>query len=557
MNPSKHQSSKHHPSRRDFVARSSMLLAGAALGIPRALHASSRGPLDAILLPVNGRQPVLSYGPELLDPAHLRALAQHGIDAAMQAGASYADIRVGDSRTLTMYGPGFLSGLWFELLYGLRVRVGGGWAFAAGGRMTTDAIAQSARSAVDTARGLDKLSAQQHDFVPAPVVTGEWTAPIRQDPFTTAPDDLAQILGAYTDAAHHVPDADLTSEMRWTKDVRVFASSEGSLVTQHLMTRIPKIRVSAMNLPGRRTAAALPLSGVLYGSYGLDGMVGADVQERVRATAEECVRLNQYPEVPVEVGRFPAVVDSSALGMALAATIGQALGMDRVLGNEADETGTSSLAPIESILGQPLFSPLLTVTADRSMPHMGAVKWDDEGVPTETFPVVNAGRVVDYFTTRSNASQLSTWYATQGRPLASRGSAFSLSPSYVPRGLATHLIMATGAEGMTLDALVKGMGNGLLLRGVADVTTDNGLNGGAMYPIMLYTVKRGQIVNSIRGGLVQFGMKSLWKALAAVGDASTVEPTAHDFYLSETFTALPIPVSAPAAQFRQLDVIQT
>jgi len=538
-------------SRRTFLAQSSLAVASTAFGWSRTAR--------AITLPTHSRRSILSHGPDLVDGATLRTLAQRGVDAAKSAGATYADIRLNDARTLDMLSDrrGPLSTMFVELNFGIRVLVDGMWAFASGTELTPDAIALAARSAVTTARGLSTMGGARQELTPVPVVTGEWSMPVAQDVFDTSPDELAKLFGAYWQAIDHVFAADLTnSHVNWTKESRVFASTEGSLVTQHLTARNVGITVGVHALD-RKEATRLPVVGLDMERVGLDGLTGADVQERIKETAEECKRLTRYPEASADVGRYPAVLDGGAIGSIFGATIAQGLGMDRVLGNDADNVGTSFLAPVDAVLGQQQFSPLLNVTADRAPPHFGAAKWDDEGVATETFPVITKGAVVDYFTTRSTAPALASWYAKQGRPVTSRGSAIAWSAALAPKGCASHLTIASGTTGKTLDNLMKEMGTGLLLRGSDFAVSDQQVSGGAFGPYMMYEVKQGQITRRLRGGLMQFGTKSLWNGLATLGDASTVISEVNRSYIGETWIAKLLPVAAPAAHMRQVDIIQT
>src|SRR5579862_941161 len=172
-------------SRRDFLAHSSVALAGVGIGLrPGQLRA----------FPVRSTRPVADFLPDLVDADTLRKLAQGAMDAARGAGATYADIRIANRRMLDMmYGlhrPDIppASSLGFDYSYGIRARVDGGWAFAAGADPSIDGVAAAVKKAVGRARDLAKVSRSALDFVPAPVVTGEWATPIKIDPFSVSPD---------------------------------------------------------------------------------------------------------------------------------------------------------------------------------------------------------------------------------------------------------------------------------------------------------------------------------------------------------------------------------
>jgi TldD protein len=402
-------------------------------------------------------------------------------------------------------------------------------------------------------------------MMPAPVVRGEWTTPVQIDPFAVSPDAHAKVLGAFTDTGNRVKDGglDMPARLQWTAETRVFASSDGSLTTQRLLRSKPNIWVTGQ-LPRvlrKEGAIRLPVEGFAPASAGFESVTGLEVHDRIKATVEEAVRLASYPEVGVNVGRYEAVLDGSAMAAILGGTLAPALELDRVFGREADGVGTSFLAPISQVLGRTSFSPHLTVTANRAAPAYGAAKWDDEGVAVTPFPVIQRGAVVDYFTTRTSAPALAAWYRATGQSVQSRGSAVAWAATASPVGCASQLAMDSGARGATLDALLARMSNGIFIRGVQDrgvatIVSDQQLASGLCVPMAVFEVKRGQITRRVRGAALQFRTTKFWNAIAALGDATTQQHFVWDGVRGETWAETTLPVVAPAAQFRDVDVCQ-
>lgn len=534
--------------RRAFLAHSSVAIAGTALGLAR--------PASAI--PFRATRAVSTFLPDVIPSDALRTLARAGIEAAERAGATYADIRVANLRRFTMVSfgmPDFRSQVQFEYAFGIRVRVGGAWTFVSAAVPTIDGVARAAQTAVTTARGLASVSAEAPALVPAPVIVGEWATPVEIDPFALAPSEHAAMLSAYDDVEGRVPHGHLVSNwFTWLAETRVFASSDGTLITQHLAQANPHVRVGVGGAIG--LGVILPVDRLSPASAGFEITQGAVVQERIKQVSEEALRLSAYPVGNVEVGRYEAVLDGFSLGAAFSATLAPALELDRVLGHDTDGAGTSFLAPVSNVVGQPLFSPHLTVTTDRAAPHYGAARWDDEGVATEPCTIIERGRVVDYFTTRANASVLADWYAKRGVPLRSHGGALSWSVQNVPTGTPTHVVLAPGAPGATLESMVREMRNGVFVRTVPLCDSDPQLMGGAMYPTCVFEVKRGQITRRLRNVVVQFSTKKLWRAISVVGDASSVQVNDCEMIRGQPWTEVLQPVSAPAAYLRELDVFR-
>jgi TldD protein len=543
-----------HTSRRSFLATTSLALAGAGLGIPSTARSGS------LVLPQRSRRPISEFLPDPIDPAVLRALASTAVEAASHAGAVYADVRVSSLRRLRMWqsGPPLpFSDL--DLLYGynVRVRVGGAWSTAFGIDPTTDSITRSAQSAVATAKGLARVTSTDVAFARVPAERGEWATPIEIDPFSVSPDDHARILGAYKDMAERVLDATTEfDQFTWTAETRVFASTEGGLVTQRLARVSPEVRMNVWP-PDKKGPSYLKVPEFGPVSAGLECVLGPALQERIKIAAEEVMRLASYPEGVPETGRYEVIVDGSALAMMFDATLARALEMPRVLGQDADDGGTSFLAPVDDVLGQQLFSPQLTVTNDRAMPHYHAAKWDDEGVAVRSFPVIERGAVVDYFATRATIAALAPWYAKRGLPTEPRGCAVSWTPRSMPVDTGTQMRIDAGTSGATFESLVQQLSRGIVIRGLTlsygGISTDPQLAGGAFMPFMMFEVKNGRVVRRLKSSTVQFSTKQLWKDIVTLGDESTRQQHVQSLWRGDAWT--PRPVSAPAAHLRQIDVI--
>jgi len=505
---------------------------------------------------------VAAFLPDLIDPALLRTLALAAVDAAHHAGADYADVRLADTHQLGMaQGPMVFPFSWmgYDYAYGVRVRVGGAWSFAFGTKPNADAIARAAISAVATARGLSKVADPHPMMAPAPVVHGEWSTPVTIDPFAISPNEHAQLLGGLKDTAERVSySTSHRDAVTWTRETRVFASTEGSLITQHFMRVNPDINVSVgVEMLGNETV--LPVPGIGPASAGVECLLGPALHDAIKEATESAAKLSKVPERDADVGRFDAILDGTAIAMTLGTTLAPALGLERALGYDADGAGTSFLAPVEQMLGEPLFASQLTMRADRSLPSYGAAQWDDEGVPTTPFTLVDQGRVVDYFTTRATAPVLASWYEKRGTPMQARGAAVSWVPTLAPTGCASQLFITPGARGATFDTMLRTLGAGVAVLGMdydySGVGTDQQLAGGSLIPRMLYNVKQGQITHRLRGAALRFSTKRFWKSLTHVGDATTVQQYMQSDLRSDgTWTMLPI--AAPAALVHQLDVAQ-
>jgi TldD protein len=506
-----------------------------------------------------------AFLPEPLAPLDLKALATSALDAARQVGASYADVRIAEWNELQLYPFGLESAtsVRSRFGFGLRVLVEGTWAFVHGNRPLLDDITAAARNAVATARGYSHQTTRRVELVPTPPATGEWATPFAIDPFTVPLQDQSALLYAFMAAADRVRYGE-GDEMRfrWTRETRVFASTEGTLTTQTLRSSDPVLSVVAdcgLGFAGRgRVYGNLPQIRKVAGGY--ETLTVPGLQEALKRLTEDTVRLASLPRGTLDVGRYPVVFDGATLGMVLANTVGVALEMDRVLGYEADASGTSFLKPPQDVLGTQIVSPLLTVTGNRALPTASAVQWDDEGVAPREVPVIRGGVLVDYFSSRQTAENLRPWYERQGQRLQSNGCAVASQVSDPVSVRAPSLTVSPDATAAMLEDLCKDIKRGILVLEAPGLSTDQELASGSFVTRGIATegiwleIQRGQPVRRLHGNGIQFSTRKLWKSLLALGDARTVCDRTFELYKGQPWHPATQSVSAPAGLLKDIDV---
>lgn len=504
--------------------------------------------------------------PDPIDPSSLQQLAAAGIEAARSAGASYADIRVAERHELSLglsavkpFAP--ITEMETTVAYGLRVIANGAWAFVYGTAPSVDTIATAARNAVATAQGYAGNMKRRVELAPAPVVTGTWATPFKLDPFSVPLRDQGALLGAYRAAANRVyhGNAGQFTEFRWTRDHRVFASSEGSAVTQDLRWSEPRVRGAGdvgLGEFGSSTVELL-IPGITHAAGGYETVAIPGMQERIKATTEEAVRLATLPRRVLDVGRYPVVFDGVSLGAVLGQTIGRALELDRVLGYEADAGGTSYLSPPLEMLGTPITSPSLTVTAHRNLPTLTAAQWDDEGVTPKPYPVITDGRLMDFHTSRQTALALRSWYEGQGRPVASHGCMIAPEASHPALIRPPHLTVDAPKDGASVDELCKGIRRGLLVRGASTYSIDQQLVSASLVTLgsKLFEIENGKIVRRLDANALQFGTTTFWKSIGALGNASTLEDCTFKMQKGQPWRTASQTVTAPAGLIKDVNIV--
>ena len=503
----------------------------------------------------------------------LRRVATTAIEAAIHAGADWADIRVSDHRRVSFSGDTREGSIGLTCGFGLRVRVQGTEAFVGGSEPTPENVVAAAKSAVATAR---RLVSHATPMGPAaalasvPVAHGEWRTPIEIDPFSVSVDDHVFVSSSHDKVPYDGPlqraaryhGGIVESGWYYTSETQVFASSEGALVTQYLANVAAQAHVRLLSQwrAQRGEDFMLVVPSVHPCSGGFEVALQPDRFAHAHATMEEMIALAALPCAFMEVGRQDVILDGGLHAKLLANTLLPALSLDRVLGNTMDLTGTSLLTPPDAVLGQRLFAPLLTLTVAPEAPHFGAAKWDAEGVATTPVSLITNGVITNYLSSRATlatlVAQASSLAATQ-LPSVVPGvtqAAVGTPPVEVPPAL----VLAPATTSCSLSELAKRLGTGLLARasGWENVLVDPDGRGGYLTPGMLFEVKHGTITRRIRGARLMFTTKRLFPTLTAVGDTSTCQtPWYYRDLPGLPWQEAMLGITAPAGLYHNMDVV--
>src|SRR5207253_10466191 len=105
-------------------------------------------------------------------------------------------------------------------------------------------------------------------------------------------------------------------------------------------------------------------------------------------------------------GRMDVIIDAEQAALQVHESVGHPTELDRVYGTEAAYAGTSFLKPDD--LGSLRYgSEHMHVTADPTTAGgLGTFAFDDEGVPAARQPIVEAGLLTGFLTSRETAARI-------------------------------------------------------------------------------------------------------------------------------------------------------
>jgi TldD protein len=457
-----------------------------------------------------------------------KQLADAALNAATKRGATYVDVRIGrylnqsistrEARVESIastenYGAG------------IRVIADGAWGFMSIDQLTVDSIARAATDAVDVAKANARLQTEPVVLAPQKGL-GEvsWRSPIKRNAFEVTLAEKVDHLLAANAAALKAGAMFIDSQLFQINEQKYFASTDGSYIDQDIHRIWPTFTVTATDQKtGRfqtRNALSSPTGrGYEYLSADPAGkrpgitpryFESYDMIEDAGLAAEQA--RAKLTAKPVVAGQYDLVLDPTHLGLTIHESVGHATELDRVLGYEANYAGTS-FATLDKWRSRNFQygSPIVNFFADRTEPGtLGAVGFDDEGVPAKRWPLIKDGVLVDYQKTRDQAHIVGQ---KEGD-----GCSYAQSWADVQFQRMPNVSLQPGREQLTVAELIKGVERGIYVMGRGSFSIDqqryNFQFGGQLF----YEIKNGELAGMLRDVAYQSNSQEFWNSCAAICD---------------------------------------
>ncbi len=319
-------------------------------------------------------------------------LAAAAVEAALAAGASYADARIVQSKSSSQSARDHdIESVRSHESLGLGVRalVDSAWGFQAVSELDEARVGWAGAQAVRIAAASRRLPGPPLVLDPRPALTSFWRGPCQIDPESVSLAARADYLVGLTDEMMGVAGV-VTAEASlstWFTH-KWLVTSDGISIEQELHEA--GAHMSATSTNGSETQRR-SFPGVMgqYGSGGYELIEALQLEANAGRIAEEAVALLSAPDCPA--GVTDLILTGSQLALQIHESVGHAVELDRILGWEAGFAGTSFLELAE--LGRLRYgSPLMNVIADAGIPGAaGTFGFDDEGTPAHRVDIVSEG----------------------------------------------------------------------------------------------------------------------------------------------------------------------
>jgi TldD protein len=521
------------------------VLAGGSLGVLDACAKPGATPGAAQALgaaPGNVSEPAFD--------ARTVALAAAALQAARDAGATYADIRIADYRTQALrareariisISDDASSG------FGVRVIAGGTWGFAASSLLGEAEVVAVARRAVALALANAVLQREPVQLAPGARHVAVWNMPLRRDAFTVPLEEKVERLLSLNAIALRQPGIRFVdSQMAFVREHKYFASTEGSRIEQTLQRVNPSFTVTSIDddKGGFETRASYTDPRAL----GYEYIEDYPWEDDVRQAAEDARAKHSAPSV--EAGKRDLILHPTHLWLTIHESLGHSTELDRALGLEANYAGTSFLTP-DKLKAFQIGSPLVNVVAEKTAPgSLASSAYDDDGEPTHAWPLIENGKFVGYQTTRDQAHWLGE----------SRGHACSYAQSWkdVPFQRMPNVNLLPGKAPLSLDQLIASTDDGILIKGRSSYSIDHQRYNFQFSGQTAWQVQGGRITGMLKDVAYQASTPAFWAACDALCSQD-------EYYVGGSFfdgKGQPSQSNAVShgcvpARFRQIEVLNT
>lgn len=325
------------------------------------------------------------------------AFAARALDTASARGALYADIRFERVRTERIE---VRNGVVTTLAdtqsegYGIRALVDGAWGFSASSDTSSAGIDRAAATAVSIARASAGIARRRFGEAPERAYVDSFATPLLRDPSTVPLGDRVALLLEAEQLAHAAPS--IAVARAWIdlwRTKKCFYSTIGSRIEQEIVQTGSGVQAMAVG-EGDVQTRTYPGDVGLYKSGGWEIVEQAELLEGAPRIGEEAAALLRAPQCPS--GTFDIVLGGSQVSLQIHESCGHPAELDRVMGWEANFSGTSFLE-IAQLDKLQYGSGIVTIVIDNTLPFgMATCGYDDEGTKSVVSDIVRDGVLVGY-----------------------------------------------------------------------------------------------------------------------------------------------------------------
>lgn len=419
---------------------------------------------------------------------------QRALQAALDLGAGYADVRVQSARSASAE---LRDGRLEKLVRGatagagVRVLVDGAWGFAWASSPDKGQLRSAAEQAVRAARVVAKHSRERVRLAPVKPERARVAVPARVRPGSLSLDERVALLRALDKIPRRARVASRTLALEDGEVESRFLSSEGADVRVR-QTRVLLIVNVTAEARGRRATYRTRLGG----ARGYELLQGGAPEALAQEACEAAARLARA-KAP-KGGRMPVVVDPDLAGVFAHEAIGHACEADLVV------SGDSLLA---GRVGEDLGNADVSIADDPTIPgSFGFVAFDDEGVRGRRRVLIDRGELKGFLHSRETAAKLG---------MEPNGAARAESYAHRPLVRMSNTVLLPGDH--AFEELLEGVRRGVYVKGTRGGQVDTARGGFHFSAQEAWAIRHGELAEPLRDVSLSGSILSTLKRVDGLG----------------------------------------
>lgn len=336
-------------------------------------------------------------------------LGRKGLEEAVKAGASYADIRIGeilDENLTVKNGVPEETNLLQTKGFGIRAMIKGAWGFAASIDLTRKEVSEVAHKAVAIAKASAKVKKKAVSLKKATAIEDRYSTLMKKDPFKIPLEEkMEMLMDAERTVAEQSPLIKVSyAFFRSKQEKKLFMNTEGAEIRQQINWCGGGIMgVGIKNGEVQRRSYPSSFRGN-FATSGYEFFKSLELVKHAKQVGKEAVQLLKAEKCPSTTTNL--IITGDQLALQIHESCGHPTELDRALGMEADYAGTSFLTP-DKLRKLRYGSKHVNIVADATVPSgLGTFGYDDEGTPARKVYLVNKGMFVGYQSSRETAASL-------------------------------------------------------------------------------------------------------------------------------------------------------
>ncbi|MHA2609813.1 MAG: TldD/PmbA family protein [bacterium JZ-2024 1] len=426
---------------------------------------------------------------------------------------------------------------------GIRVLREGSWGFASSPVVGKRSAGAVLRQALQLAQEAQKTQNEPEKLDDSPLADSDYITPVQEDPFQVSLDEKIGILQEAHNQMKKAKNIVLTEGWLrcWRRKIWLQVTGSKPLYQEIIACGGG---ISAYASEGTEVQRrSFPAShGGNFHTAGWEFVRSLNIPEHAYAIAEEASALLSAPLTPQ--GDFPVVIGSAQMALQIHESIGHPTELDRIFGSEISFAGGSWVSP-DSINSLPYGSEKLHIVGDSTYPGgLGTFGFDDEAVPSHSFPIIQHGILVNCLSSRETA-----WKIGKKSTACMRASNWNRIP------LIRMVNVSMPPGNMSLEDLLADISYGIFLDVNKSWSIDDRRLNFQFATEYAREIRNGKLGTLLKNPIYSGITPQFWSRLLAVGDQSTC----HLWGIPNCGKGEPVQTmyvghGAPACLFRNLSV---